>query len=67
MLAIKNGFEDIALAICGKGANMSLMGSDNIPPLIVAVQQGYINLIRHFIKNSTSSLLSSPPFTSYTS
>jgi len=51
MLAIKNKFEDIALQICAKGANMTIQGSDNIPPIIVAVQQGYMTLIRHFIKH----------------
>lgn len=51
MLAIKNGFEDIALKISEKGANMDQAGSDNVPPIIVAVQQGYITLIRHFIKH----------------
>lgn len=56
MLAIKNGFEDIALEICEKGANVTIQGSDNIPPIIVAVQQGYISLIREFIKHGTLSL-----------
>ncbi len=50
MLAIKNGFEDIALDICAKGADISIAGSDEIPPLIAAASQGYIRLIREFIK-----------------
>lgn len=61
MLAIKNGFEDIALKICEKGANGSIQGSDNIPPIIIAVEQGYIELVRHFIKHGNQTL---PPLSS---
>lgn len=50
VLAIKNGFEDIALDICSKGADVTVQGSDNIPPIIVAVTQGFINLVRDFLK-----------------
>jgi len=50
MLAIKNGFEDIALDICAKGADVTIQGGDNVPPIVAAVSQGHMDLIRQFIK-----------------
>lgn len=50
MLAIKNGFEELALAICDSGADVTVKGSDNVPPIIVAVEKGYKDLVRQFIK-----------------
>lgn len=50
MLALKNGFQDIALSISDHGGDPSIAGSDGVPPLVVAVQMGYVSVIQNFIK-----------------
>eukprot|EP01113_Clastostelium_recurvatum_P029729 TRINITY_DN3592_c0_g1_i1.p1 TRINITY_DN3592_c0_g1~~TRINITY_DN3592_c0_g1_i1.p1 ORF type:complete len:512 (-),score=91.12 TRINITY_DN3592_c0_g1_i1:110-1645(-) len=46
LLCIKNGYEDMALALCERDADVKIPGGDGVTPLLAAVQRGYVELVR---------------------